>query len=427
MSALAEGSTGTNDATLASGAERVLLDLRPSPWMIVLRPLPWLAFCGIGAVLAVAAGRVLPRPLSLGWLAVCLMIVCVVLVAWNAAVWRCRRCILTERRAIAHAGVVRTLVVDVPLSSIQHAVLQRTARERVIGLGTIGLSTAADAGGFSIVWSMIPNSDEVLVCVRCALVGHRGGACVGGAIAGRDESPIGQGTEQSMAVADIPRASPGAERRGGPVVIGLAGGIGAGKSYVARVFADFGCRVIDSDRLSRAALDRPDVRERLVEWWGRSILTHGVEVGGAERVDRSKVASIVFNDPEQRARLEALIHPIVRQDRAAMVAETVQATGGQRVRAVVVDAPLLFEAGIDKECDAVVFVDTPFEERLERVRTTRGWTKEELERRESAQWSLEKKRSRCRYSVDNSGAGSAGGEGRIRAQVERVLADLTGG
>lgn len=71
--------------------------------------------------------------------------------------------------------------------------------------------------------------------------------------------------------------------------------------------------------------------------------------------------------------------------------------------AVIVDAPLLFEAGLDKECDAVVFVDTPRDSRLKRVQETRGWDEAELTRREKAQLPLEEKRKRADVVIANDG------------------------
>lgn len=204
-----------------------------------------------------------------------------------------------------------------------------------------------------------------------------------------------------------------------PVVIGLAGGVGAGKSAVASAFASLGCLVADSDAQARAALQRPEVVRTLVEWWGKSVLDAD---GG---VDRSRVASIVFERPEERRRLEGLIHPLVRETRGALI----DRASTEGAPAVIVDAPLLFEAGLDSECDAVVFVSAPREVRLARVARSRGWDARELDRREAAQWPVEKKRAACGYEIDNgaeteaqAGAQVDMGVGeRLRAEAARVL------
>lgn len=176
-----------------------------------------------------------------------------------------------------------------------------------------------------------------------------------------------------------------------PLVIGLAGGIGSGKSAVARILQELGCLVIDSDAEARKALERPDVKNALSKWWGEAVIDpHG-------RIDRSAVASIVFADEAQRRRLEGLIHPLVRRSRAEIIAEAPD------VLAAVIDAPLLFEAGVDAECDEVWFIDAPLRERLERVRANRGWDEAELLRRERTQLPLQEKKQRSQRVVVNDG------------------------
>ena len=191
-------------------------------------------------------------------------------------------------------------------------------------------------------------------------------------------------------------------------VIGLAGGIGAGKSAVAAELAALGCVVTNSDADAKALLDDPDVRAELVRWWGESILdtTTG-------QVDRRAVAERVFADPEQRRRLEELIHPRVEHVRRAAWA---RAAGERAVSGFVIDAPLLFEAGLDAACDAVIFVDVPRDERQRRVSASRGWKPEELDRREKSQWALDLKRRRSDHVIDNSRDHAS-----LRREVEAVF------
>ncbi len=203
-----------------------------------------------------------------------------------------------------------------------------------------------------------------------------------------------------------------------PLVIGLAGGIGAGKSSVAAAFGRLGCAVIDSDAEAKAALDRPAVRDELVRWWGAGVL----DANG--RVDRAAVAKRVFDAPDQRARLEALIHPLIRRTRGQAQAEA-RAAGAP---AIIYDAPLLFEAGLDDRCDAVVFVDCPREERLRRLRASRGWDEAEVSRREAAQIPAAEKRRRSGYVIDNGpesvAPAAATGGAAVDAQAARLLAIL---
>lgn len=189
-------------------------------------------------------------------------------------------------------------------------------------------------------------------------------------------------------------------------VIGIAGGVGSGKSTAARTLGELGCLVSDSDAGAREALQRPEVVCTLVGWWGEGVLSPD----GSP--DRSAIAKIVFADDAERKRLEALIHPLLRAEREALIA----GAAGRGAKAVVIDAPLLFEAGLDAECDAVVFVETPEAVRVERVRETRGWDAGELHRREKAQLPLDAKRERSDYVVVNDGHPD-----RLRAQLEGVL------
>jgi dephospho-CoA kinase len=195
-----------------------------------------------------------------------------------------------------------------------------------------------------------------------------------------------------------------------PIIIGLAGGVGSGKSEAGGILADLGCVLTDSDAEARAVLDLPEVKGQLVSWWGGGIL------GPEGRVQRGAIAKIVFADPEQRRRLEGLVHPLVRRSRE----ELIRRAAAQGARAVVIDAPLLFEAGVDAECDAVIFIDAPRASRLERVRTGRGWDEAELDRREAAQMPLEEKRRRAHEVVMNDGTRGAL-RGALSAALARIL------
>jgi dephospho-CoA kinase len=198
----------------------------------------------------------------------------------------------------------------------------------------------------------------------------------------------------------------------GKPIIGLAGGIGSGKSFVARAFAELGCHVIDSDSQVRAAYDQPQVRETLQDWWGSSAFTSD------GNINRPWIAQKVFTDPAQKARLEGLIHPIVT---AARDQEMKEVAPQPSVLAFVWDTPLLFEAGLDRECDVVVFVQTPDALRYSRVGQSRGWGADEWIRRENSQWGLDKKRELSDYIVKNA-ADAAQVRDQVRELLPRILA-----
>ena len=201
----------------------------------------------------------------------------------------------------------------------------------------------------------------------------------------------------------------------GKPVIGIVGGIGSGKSFVASLFGELGCRVIDSDAQVRDAYRDPDIKATLKQWWGDGVfLLDG-------QVNRSAIAARVFSDPMQRQRLEQLIHPWVARARDAIMQKEVK---NPQTVAFVWDTPLLLEAGLGKDCDSVVFVDAPLDLRLARVRQNRGWRAEELARRENLQWPLDKKREISEYVVSNT-ADAGAARSQVRAVLSRILAGLS--
>lgn len=191
-----------------------------------------------------------------------------------------------------------------------------------------------------------------------------------------------------------------------PFILGLAGAIGAGKSAAAAILAKLGAHAIDFDALARAALDRPEVARTLASWWGEEVRNPD------GTTNRPAVARRVFNNPAERARLEALIHPLVWRTREQASAEALAA--GASI--AVMDAPLLYEAGLDRECDAVLFVDADRAIRLARVRESRGWDEAELDRREAAQIPADEKRRRAAWSVTNNSD-----LGQLELAIRRIL------
>jgi dephospho-CoA kinase len=198
----------------------------------------------------------------------------------------------------------------------------------------------------------------------------------------------------------------------GKPIIGITGGIGSGKSMVARMFGDIGCMVIDADEQVRRVYRDPDVIWELRQWWGADV------VGPAGELNRKKVADIVFNDPGQKATLEGLLHPRVAELRQKRMLEGLD---DPQIQAYIWDTPLLLEAGLRPQCDAVVFVESPFSQRLERVHHSRQWDEVELRRREKSQWPLDKKREISDYIVDNT-ADADYVRGQVREVLFRILA-----
>lgn len=199
-------------------------------------------------------------------------------------------------------------------------------------------------------------------------------------------------------------------RHGPKAVVGLVGGIGAGKSTAAALLAARGGAVVDADALGHAALEEPAVRAAVLEKWGG----RGNLVRPDGRLDRRALAAVVFADPAERAALEALVFPRIG---AAAEREIVRAQGDPGARFVVLDAAVMLEAGWDGVCDEVIYLDAPREIRLARLAARSGWTAADLAAREAAQWPAAEKRKRASAAVVND----AGPE-RLRDQLDRLLA-----
>jgi dephospho-CoA kinase len=191
--------------------------------------------------------------------------------------------------------------------------------------------------------------------------------------------------------------------------IGLTGGIGSGKSTVAARLADLGATVIDADALAREVLE-PGTSglARVVERFGDGVLTP------EGTLDRPGLGAIVFNDPDALADLNAIVHPLVRQRTAELLAQA----GEDEV--VVNDVPLLVETGLQDGFDAVIVVEAPIAVRLSRL-VDRGLTEDDARSRIAAQASDEQRRAVATVLIDNSGSVA-----ELRTQVDAAWQRLTG-
>jgi dephospho-CoA kinase len=196
----------------------------------------------------------------------------------------------------------------------------------------------------------------------------------------------------------------------GKPIIGVAGGIGSGKTFVARLFGEFGGLVISSDDQVSDAYRDPQVRRTLREWWGDEVIRPDGEI------NRRFIGQRIFADVDQRRRLEGLLHPRVHEMREHVMTA---AAADPAIKAFIWDTPLLFETDLHKECDAVIFVDAPLESRVARVAETRRWDAAELARRENSQWGLDRKRSLADYVISNTA-----GADFARRQVQDVLSRI---
>ena len=196
-------------------------------------------------------------------------------------------------------------------------------------------------------------------------------------------------------------------------VIGIVGGVASGKSLVSQSFARLGAEVIEADRLGHEVLQEPEVTALLRERWGDKILSTSSEI------DRRAVAQIVFAPtPAGKAELqflESVTHPRISAKMRNQISEL--ATQGA-VDIVVLDAALLLEAGWDEYCDKILYVETPEVVRHERA-TSRGWSAEDVAKREAAQLPLAQKKLRADTVIDNSQSAA-----ETTRQIEAIVKSL---
>jgi dephospho-CoA kinase len=183
-------------------------------------------------------------------------------------------------------------------------------------------------------------------------------------------------------------------------LIGVVGGIASGKSLVAQTLESLGAEVISADALAHEVLQYDEVQREVRKRWGNEVF----DPDG--RVNRAALAKIVFapppDGPRELKHLEQLIHPKVGE----LIGQRLGRLQQGPATAVVLDVPLLVEAGWDKLCDQILYVDAPREVRLTRA-VARGWPAEDFERREAAQETLAEKRKHADAVIDNSGSKEA--------------------
>jgi dephospho-CoA kinase len=177
------------------------------------------------------------------------------------------------------------------------------------------------------------------------------------------------------------------------LLVGLTGGIGSGKSTVARMLESLGAVLIDADDLARRAIDKGTPGYELVlQAFGRGILTPSGEI------DRERLASLVFADPDARRRLEAIVHPEV----ARMAAEMVQSYRATD-HIVVYVVPLLVENNLQDMFDVVVTVSASEDIRLSRLAGEREMSEDDVRSRMAAQTSDSEKEGVADFVIRNDG------------------------
>lgn len=191
-------------------------------------------------------------------------------------------------------------------------------------------------------------------------------------------------------------------------VIGLIGGIGAGKSAIAAAMARRGGSLIDADRVGHEVLELAEVKAGLLERWGPE--TQKAD-GSA---NRRAIARIVFSDRSELRKLESLVFPHIGRRIEELIAAS---RSDDAARFVVLDAAVMLEAGWSHVCDRIVYVDAPRETRLARLASRSGWTPEEVAAREAAQLPAAEKMAKADAVIVNDGSAE-----RLQVQVDELLA-----
>jgi dephospho-CoA kinase len=178
------------------------------------------------------------------------------------------------------------------------------------------------------------------------------------------------------------------------LVIGLTGGLASGKTTVAKIFEQLGAKVVDADLIARDILKKgTKVFRKIVEAFGDGI------IGKEGEVDRKKLADIIFHDEEARKRLNAITHPPIRR---RIVEEIARLKRSANV--IILDVPLLIEAGFTDLVDVVIVVNAREEQQVKRLMSRNRMTKEEALLRIRTQLSMSTKLNFADYVIDNNGS-----------------------
>lgn len=172
--------------------------------------------------------------------------------------------------------------------------------------------------------------------------------------------------------------------------IGLTGSIGSGKTLISEIFKTLGIQAFDADMEARKIVDSPQIVQQLTEFYGSGILLE-------DRINRAKLAEIVFSNLSQLQKLNDLIHPEVRNHFRNWSA------GMSDCKYVIYEAAIIFESGFYTQLESTILVTAPKEIRIERVMNRDKATREQVEARVKNQWPEERKRKLANYIISNSG------------------------
>ena len=191
------------------------------------------------------------------------------------------------------------------------------------------------------------------------------------------------------------------------IVLGITGGFGSGKTAVARIFSSFGAKLINADKIAHRVINPGSkAYKKIVATFGRGILKQDREV------DRQKLAGIVFNNKNSLKRLNNIVHPEVIR----IIKNEIKVS---RAKVIVLDAPLLLEAGLEELVDKLIVVKITKDGQFKRIQNKTFLSKADILKRIASQIPLRAKARLANFVIDNSGTIE-----KTRKQVERIRRPL---
>ena len=175
------------------------------------------------------------------------------------------------------------------------------------------------------------------------------------------------------------------------MIIGLTGGIGSGKTIVAKLFETMDCIIYNSDERAKELYFHQDIKQQVITLLGKEAYINDIEL------NKSYIAEVIFSDKHKLQHLNAIIHPAVKQDFKLVVSKYPVKT------LIIKETALLFEENIFKEVDASILVTAPIELKIERVMKRSNLSRTEVEKRMLAQWTDEQKIPLATYVITNDG------------------------
>ncbi|MFV8369401.1 dephospho-CoA kinase [Flavobacterium sp. LB2R40] len=185
-------------------------------------------------------------------------------------------------------------------------------------------------------------------------------------------------------------------------IIGLTGGIGSGKTTIAKYFKSFGIPIYIADDEARKIMESPEIIDAIISTFGEAIFENGI-------LNREKLAKIVFNDSDKLEKLNNIVHPAVKKHFEQWL------LNHKNVPYIIYEAAILFESGGNKNCDLIITVTAPVETRIQRVIKRDKTTLELVLKKINAQWTDEKRISKSDFVIENIAKETA------KLQVDRIL------